>query len=234
MPVELLLLALEPRYYSVGKSRFEGVGHAGIGDEEFSKARSMLLDVFIHVRRAGTTPLIAHKSRVFEIDKRNDKQGVDAVRVLHLLCILWSNYHGQLLDKGLKEYDGRCKAEGNEIWKSYQHGYLPGRRREGAMAVQRVMSERLARLGIDCINDLEDMTNAFACTRNESRVQTINELVRADDRLLFVQRVTNSVVQFVVGSGTLEVIPSTGNLMGSKEAPSFFFVASNATRSSPG
>ena len=49
-------------------------------------------------------------------------------------------------------------------WFDWTHGYLKGRRREDCELVQRATGSRLRAAGVAHISDLEDMSNAFACT----------------------------------------------------------------------
>ena len=90
--------------------------------------------------------------------------------------------------------DLRGKAE---LLQCFYHGYLPGRRREGAMLSQRALGERLRVAGVRHLNDIKDMTNAFASAREECRERAIVNLTKEDDRLIMRRHIIEPVEEFL-------------------------------------
>ena len=85
------------------------------------------------------------------------------------------------------------------------HGYLKGRRREDCELVQRATGARLRAAGVAHINDLEDMSDAFACTASEERFRVNDEIVREKDISFFNMRATNPMVRITTSEGTVPV-----------------------------
>ena len=109
------------------------------------------------------------------------------------------------------------------------HGYLPGRRREGAMAVQQIVQSSVSKLGLSSMAHLRDMTNAFACTKDVVRRESLHDLVPGAEpdypqhRQYFEQKLSASVVTFETDCGELvDVVPEEGNIVGSTEGPLMF------------
>ena len=138
-------------------------------EEEFLSCKSELKKFLSHLHRCGQVPLTSNLSQVFLQPKGNDKAGLLGQRQLHLYCHFWRLFYG-----------ARLKAEmraARPAWDSFAHAYLPGRGREGAMATQNATQNKLASAGIPSVAHLRDMTNAFASTSDEPRVETVNDLV---------------------------------------------------------
>ena len=70
-------------------------------------------------------------------------------------------------------------------WNDSFHGYIAGRRREGAMITQRAVSVRLKKEGIQHMTDFEDIRDAFACTSANCRAEVLEELINETDRPMF-------------------------------------------------
>ena len=171
----------------------------------------------VHVQRGetgtGLTPTIGNMSAGHVLDKHNGKVGLAALRLIRLLCFWWRNVFGVLLEEGVEE----TKPD----WPDWMHVCLKGRRREDCELVQRATGTRLRAAGVH-INDLEDMSNAFACTASEERFRVNDEIARKERHFFFNMRATNSTVRFTTSEGTIEALPSCGHFMGSAEAPKLF------------
>ena len=93
-------------------------------------------------------------------------------------------------------------------WPDWMHGFVRGRRREDCELVRRATGARLRAAGVAHINDLEDMSNAFACIASEERFRVNDEIVREEDISFFNMRATNSMVRVTTSEGTFEALPS--------------------------
>ena len=176
IPAEVFLMIVEPAYYSVRPLSSSGLGAPDVVAEaeagKFNSARVRLRAVVSHSRAAAHVPHIANLSKGFLLDKANGKEGLLGQRIVHLYCPWWRNYFGAAL-----------KAEQRKTpfsWPPWCHAYLAGRRREGAMITQRCLSWTLASLKLSCVNDLRDMTNAFACTAADARLCALSAMVGDD------------------------------------------------------
>ena len=218
VPTEVLILSLSPGYYSVRDQERRGIGCTEIHPANFRLRWQRLCGVQVHVRRGengtGLTPTIANVSAGHVLDKHNGKVGFAALRLIHLFCSWWRNVFGALLEEGFEE----TKPD----WLDWMHGHVKGRRREDCELVQRATGARLRAAGVAHINDLEDMSNAFACTASEERFWVNDEIVREKDTSFFNMRATNSMVRMTTSEGTIEALPSCGRFMGSAEAPKLF------------
>ena len=219
-PSEILIMALDPAYCSVAPSSAGGLGAPDLVDEalrgKFDSCRKELVSVHAHVRTASQAPCVANLSKAFLLDKGNNLEGLSGQRILHLYCSYWRSFFGAALQKEQKDHPA--------VWPDWFHAYLPSRRREGAMVTRRCVANSLAKLRLPFLGDLRDMANAFACTRPETLLETLNKLIK--DKFFaefFFQRITNSVVELPsFEGGCVTVVPQTGNVIGSSEGPVFF------------
>ena len=220
-PAELLIMALDPRYYAVRDLIPHGLGYDVNECAKLTQARNTLLKVLVQVRCAdggnGATPYLAHLSRGVTLDKGNKKSGVKALRLIHMFCTWWKAFFGDALRRSLRDPPF--------IWNDAFHGYITGRRRECAMITQRAVSWRLRKEGIQHLTDFEDMSNAFACTSVNCRAEVLEELINEADRPMFFERILNSTVLYESDEGRFFATPQCGNFMGSSEGPIFFLAA---------
>ena len=214
-------MALDPRYYAVRDLIPHGLGYDATECTKLTQARNTLLKVLAQVRCAdggnGATPYLAHLSRGVTLDKGNKKSGVTALRLIHMFCTWWKAFFGAALRRSLRDQP--------VSWNDAFHGYITGRRREGAMITQRVVSWRLRQEGFQHLTDFEDMSNAFACTRANCRAEVLEELINEVDRPMFFERILNSTVLFESDEGCFCATPQCGNFMSSSEGPIFFLAA---------
>ena len=96
VPLELFLMGLRPDYYSVGKPKTEGIGFQAPGKHARDFA-DRVPAVHGHVRRSFLTLRIAHKTMGVSLDKENNKPGVLALRLIHVLCTYWRTHFRALL-----------------------------------------------------------------------------------------------------------------------------------------
>ena len=90
------------------------------------------------------------------LDKRNNKEKMESTRLIHVLCAFWCYWYAALMWQGI------AKKQFDDDVPPFHHGVLRGRRREGAMAAQRAMGQRLRRAQVSHLNELDDLSNAFA------------------------------------------------------------------------
>ena len=98
-----------------------------------------------------------HRRRVQNVqlkDKGNGQPGLKGRRQLHLDCPYWSSFYAAVLGAGTST---------DEDWRPWYYANRPSASREGAMLTQRAIGWRLIVTKLDHLNDLKDMTNAFAC-----------------------------------------------------------------------
>ena len=109
VPAELLLLALEPDFFSVAEDKLAGFGHAVIDAAEFPFARKELVHILKHAYRSRHVPLIANCSQGFFIGKGNGAAGVGGIRLIHLLCTSVLHYPTMLTSLNLCGLIGRMR-----------------------------------------------------------------------------------------------------------------------------
>ena len=99
------------------------------------------------------------------------------------------------------EIDNTCFAHGGKLflaqlsvatfgtnlfhWNDSFHGYITGRRREGAIDHSKSCVGEIEKEGIQRMTDSEDMSNAFACTSANCRAEVLEELINETDRPMF-------------------------------------------------
>ena len=93
----------------------------------------------------------------------------------------------------------------------WMHEYPKRRSREDCELVQSATGARLRAVGVARNSNLEDMSNAFACTASEEWFRFIDKLVR--DSFCSV-RATNSMVRIATSKGTIEALSSLWALHG--------------------
>ena len=164
-PAELFFICASPSYLSVGdEGDSKALGWKKLQKQQRSThARSgSWFSVLVHAQRALHTPCSAHCSNGTLIDKRNGQKGMLGTRIIHVLCSWWKSVFAARVRDTV--FEG-----GNEHFSPNWHGFLRGRRREGAMLAQRCMGWHLTSLGKSHLNSLTDMSNAFSCTKREKR-----------------------------------------------------------------
>lgn len=218
---EVFLMAMLPRYLSVGDKVKSGVGAAQVSSFE-AKYDAAANELLVHVRRADRLPHEANYSLAFLLDKRNQKVGMP---MIHAVCSFWKSVVGGMMQSGMRRkaeehYDDRMPA--------WAHGFLSSRRRESAMLVQRCMGYKLDKLKIQHMNELMDMANAFPSVAQVAFVEAAEEIFLQRDWHILNERVRNSIVLVpLVEGGFVEFVPGDGGLMGRSETPRLFIEAFN-------
>ena len=156
LPTELWIICMCPNYTSVISERYEGLGQTKAKDIEAPLIVRRFKRFLVHIRQADMTPVDAHRCIAAPIDKRNGKIKIPGSRIIYNFCPFWGAFYRAGLSRGEKFHSVN--------WPSYDHGFLVGRRREGAMLTQRVMSERMRFLRMQCIDSSHDLANAFGST----------------------------------------------------------------------
>ena len=216
LPTELFLMALCPDYVSVGDKSRSGVGATKVTDylNIAPTPVKALGEVLYQVRSAGTAPVDATISKGFLLDKNNKKQGMQAKRMIHIVCNFWKSFFAGMMDKQLEKFEAD-----QPLW---SHGFLRARRRESAMLTQRVMGWRLDKLKIPHVNELMDMSNAFGSIEREVSVEEAKNLFKTEDHVLVEERLRNSVVFSQGFDGEVAFMCDEGGLMGRSETPRIF------------
>ena len=228
LPTEVFLMMIAPGYLSCTEHRGAGLGAPKIEElDTLVYPRKCFLDFLKHMHRVGEAPCYANISRAFFVNRGNGKEELAGLRMIHLYCSWWRHYFGQAL-----RTSERTKKP---TWDAWSYAYLPCRRREGAMLVQRAVELRVSQNKLSTMNSFKDMKNAFACTEPEERDTSLDEIVPADEKAgesmhahsyghhaLFRSRMKNSIVELVGEDGTIHTMPKFGNIIGSSEGPKFF------------
>ena len=205
-------MLLEPMR-GVKEDKQAGLGHESV-ELKTHVFREMLKSILSVTRRAGVTPLAAHRSSPCLLRKKYGVGGGTATtRMIHLLCPFWRAFYRNLKNRGRK-------------WSPppQLHGFVKGRRREGAMATQLILSARLRKLGKSHIRVFFDGTNAFASASREALTEQVDGLLLKEDRGLVGERRTNSMIYMDLQGEDrpLRVVPKCGALMGDSNAPEDF------------
>ena len=185
--------------------------------EDFSFIRRRFTRLLAHGRQAMAASLIAHRSRGVPIAKPNGLTGTAGLRTIHNIrpfCWSWLRY---LWIEG--------DVAHSPSWPSYAHGFLPLRRREDAIASQRIMTEKSRKSRIPHLNTLHDLTNAFASVDQQELLSGLSPLTREQDETYLEQRICNSHCAITGLDGDFQFTARDGGFMGSSELPRFFLRA---------
>ena len=147
-PAELFLISASPSYFVGGTlvTRRHWVEEITKTAKKYTRAKRELVSVLVYAQRALHTPCSAHYSNGTLIDKRNGQKGM----LGHTGSSTFYAPGGKTVSEG-----------GDEHFSPNWHGFLRGRRREGAMLAQRCMGWHLTSLGKSHLDSLTDMSKAF-------------------------------------------------------------------------
>ncbi len=177
------------------ENRGKGIG---LQDEKFRNdtTHEYMATIFCQVRVVGNIPFVAHRSQAADVAKANGK-----LRILPVLDSTWATWY-------TVRYDEIALASPPL---NFEHGYYMGRRREDAIAVPCIVTERLTAEEISHAWPHHDMTNSFACTTNEAHDAFLQDL-NADEFLFsfFQQRSKNSTVLLQATDGEINFSPTLG------------------------
>eukprot|EP00959_Pyramimonas_sp_CCMP1952_P412005 8633848-Pyramimonas_sp.AAC.1 len=96
------------------------------------------------------------------------------LRTIHLADTFWKIFYSVIYSWGNK------KQGYSRNFSSRWHGFLPNRRREGAILVQQRVGWTLRRLNIPHLNELHDLTNAFMCPHQDELRKLYPLMIRED------------------------------------------------------
>lgn len=212
-PAEVWHMLLQPRYVSMPhRRRGQGIGYLPeVAPDVLFACRRAVERLLVHCRRALQAPIIGNVSQGWQLDKGNNKEGVLRLRLIHGLCPLWRAYHR-----------GLYVRYPNEVWASYEHGSLRGRRREDAMMGARIMASKLHSASMPFVVGSKDLSNAFACGSHDVMQGYIQQRLPTDDcQLLWVRRL-RSFVRVQGADGELYMLSGSGGMMGDGNAPDEF------------
>ena len=205
IPLELLWMALFP--HKAAKPPPPGLGAtANAGSARFERC---LHEALAHVRRTQLAPLAWHRSRGVALVKKAGVPGPAGRRVVHLLDPIGKGFFAGMLQ--------RKKAQrGDRRQHHWDHGFLPGRRREGAILVELLGAWKLRRLGVSSIASHKDMTNAFPSVLWATKHAATSELLLPHDCHLGRQRYVCATVELPSAPGEANALlkPGCGGLMG--------------------
>ena len=165
------------------------------------------------MRNEHSNPCSAHCSDGTLIDKGNGQKGMLGTRIIHVLCPRWKSSFATMV-RGTK-LEG-----GDEHFSPNRHGFLCGRRREGAMPAQRCMGWRLTSMGKSHLNSLTDMSNAFSCT-SKGILELANEHMFKGD-FWMAQRLRSGVVFLQLHDEEFTFMVKHGLFMGTSYFSCFF------------
>ena len=131
-------MALDPRCFAVGDSIPHGLGF----DNGLTAAKDTMF------KNSGAGEVCGWRkwsndilgASVKRSDTGQEKSEVKALRMVHMFCTWWKVFFRAALRRNLRDQPFH--------WNDSFHGYITGRRREGAMITQRAVSVRLQKEGI--------------------------------------------------------------------------------------
>jgi len=210
LPIELWNIILSPKYLSKPKQSMAGVG-AEKPEWATDHTKEAITKAMTHIRRVGWVPLVAHKSKTWQVDKRNGKKKTASLRLLHGLSPFWRCF-----------YRGKLKSATPWRCPHYSHGGLKGRRREDATLAMRISTWRLRKAKKSFLPASYDMTNAFCCSTHEAIKEFVEPRLEERDQEFFRQRRGLMVAQIEGHDQCIEVIMRNGGMQGDGNAPEEF------------
>ena len=206
LPTEIFCMLMRPGHRRKKLQRGVGIGAQGVGHVQTPMLEQRLRSVLTQVRRAGATPLVAHRSHPCLLRKKlYDPKALP--RMIHVLCPFWRAWHGQMGDSSV---DNPADNE---------YGFVRHRRREGAVLVQMNLSHRLGKADKSHIRCLYDATNAFASTYHESLAEFADVGLDVEESAFMETRRVNAQIWLDTPTGDLVAVPGCGALMGDSRAP---------------
>ena len=170
--------------------------------------------VILHVlmRRSNCIPLRWAHSLAITAAKSNGVVGIPGLRILHMLDAYGKNFAaGQLTRK--KESEKR-QGEPCYVFPDYSHGFLTCRRREAAMAVQMIVTQKLLKHKIAHITDFKDIKNAFPSMSQAAYVKALWWIAPHDAQDLCAHFFENASFELHCPDGKLEGVMIDGGMMG--------------------
>ena len=212
-PSELLNMALDPLYFAVRDSTPHGRQHGQWEVDSFE--RHVVEDSGageVCRRRQWSSTIFGTSVDRGDTGQGNRKSGAKELRLIHMFCMWWKAFFSAILRRNLRNSSFN--------WNDAFHGYITGRRREGAMITQRAVSMRLRKECIQQLTDFKDMSNAFTCTSAEIRAEVLEELINETDRPMFFERAQlHCAVR--LGGGALLWNTAVWQLQGFERGPNF-------------
>lgn len=200
-PLELLCILLHPNRGI--DSRGFGVGFAAQGGPAVHSARQWLLRGLAHIRRTGATPLIWHRSAGVAL-KKGTAEGPRGKRVVHVLDPLGKGFFASLVAR-------KDPAPPSHM----DHGFLRGRRKEGALLVQMCAAWRTRQQGRNFVMNNHDISNAFASSSWQALDRANASITNPIDASLGMQRYRWATISLPTGdSAQLLVKNHCGGSMG--------------------
>ena len=209
-PTELLILATDPHYVATAHQAKTGLGNQAMKDNTtFQSCKECLHEVMKHMHYTGSAPINANRSKAFFTINASG-----GLRTLHVLCSYWKAYFAG----NLHHYESKGH---HPDWTSTSHAYLPGRRREGAIATAITIQHRIRTLGLNSFATLRDLRNAFCCTSDQHRTVAMKEFipetdftyynqdyhpVGLDHRRLFHERIANTIIELECHDGKKSIL----------------------------
>ena len=156
-------------------------------------------------------PLETYKANSFVADKKNQKAGIQAVRLLHSFCSFGMAWHSGIHRRG-KKLDPP----------SWCHGSLPGRRRDEAITIVSCSQWRLRTHQLShAVSSNYGGRNAFGCTQLERLLELLDYDIEADKRY-HEAVIRNSTLSIQLRDERIDALPQDGALMGFTLAPRDF------------
>eukprot|EP00972_Heterocapsa_arctica_P014894 2193036-Heterocapsa_arctica.AAC.1 len=123
----------------------------------------------MQIRHLQVTPLEWGCSWTHPVPKLNGKTGCEAARLINILDSFGKAWYGTLWRTVESE------------WEAHSYGFVPGRRREGAMVQFRCAQWWLAHLREGWMSCYYDIKNAFPSVARWRLDQVIDEVARPPD-----------------------------------------------------
>ena len=172
------------------------------------------LDMCACIKLAQATPVQWNASLGAQLNKRNGKPLWGGIRTVHLLDGIGKAWHWAMWQKK----DGAYQAN--------SYGFIPHRRREGAVLVVRVACWALWRLGVSAVCVFYDLSNAFSSIKQELLDEVVWDKAAREDGAILVQR--HRCALAVLPSAVDDwqaVVPGQGDFPGDRSAPQKFILS---------
>jgi hypothetical protein len=180
--------------------------------------RDQIYDFLWQIRYLGQTPVERSYSWALPIPKLNGKIGCEAARLINLLDSFGKAWFGTTWQMTQRE------------WNAHSYGFVPGRRREGAMLQLRCAQWWMIHLKQEWTTCYDDIKNAFLSVVRWRLDKVIEKVAPTTDQQLlkFRHQIALMMLPSNVSGESDELLcvePRTGDLQGDPSAAQKYILA---------